>query len=256
MEFKVNIMYEEGYLLTPRCRKLRYRDKKETVFTEIKEVKKEDMELVFYVEDSLESDTEVYAFEGKLWKEVRERGMKTGRTPMENLIHTFEESSIYYCRFDYQTGRRETREDVLKRLQEDCREKLIVDGVLYRQTQEPMYCIYTFGLGHNHAGIGTSLSIVWWYNENISHKAYFSALELEKAREQAIKTALGRGDTDSVEYINNCNVIRVYHPEYVKRNPAKDHGDGDDFINHAQAMISASGSSLDAALLLMTSFVK
>lgn len=83
-----------------------------------------------------------------------------------------------------------------------------------------------------------------------------SALELEKAREQAIKTALGRGDTDSVEYINNCNVIRVYHPEYVKRNPAKDHGDGDDFINHAQAMISASGSSEEAALLLMTSVVK
>lgn len=253
MKFNVNIMYEEGYLQTPRCRKLRYRDKKETVTTEIREVSKSNMELSFYVEDSLEADTEVYAFEGKLWKEVRERGMKTGRTPMENLIHTFEKSSIYYCRYDYQTGRKETKEDILKRLQEDCCEKLIVDGILYRQTQEPMYCIYTFGLGHNHAGIGTSLSVVWWYNENISHKAYFSALELEKAREQAIKTALGRGDTDSVKYIEKCDIIKVYHPEYVTRNPAKDHGDGNEFLNHAEAIISNTDSSTEAAILLMAS---
>ena len=71
MKFNVNIMYEEGYLPTPRCRKLRYRDKKETVTTEIREVSKSNMELSFYVEDSLEADTEVYAFEGKLWNEDR-----------------------------------------------------------------------------------------------------------------------------------------------------------------------------------------
>lgn len=255
MKFDVSILYPEGYLPTPRCRKLRYRDKKEIVSAEIKEIRKEDMELAFRVETS-ESDTNVYAYNSCLWKEAGTRdvwgGEESGKTPLEIMRDCYLKCSTYFykCK-DYYTGEKETREDILKRLEENVSSKLIVDGKLYIQTSEPMYCIYTFGLGHNHAGIGTSLSVVWHYNENISHKAYFSALELEKAREQAIKTALGRGDTDSVKYIKNCDTITVYNPKYVTRNPRKDHGDGNPLLNDMETVISGTYSSGEAALLLM-----
>ena len=124
--------------------------------------------------------------------------------------------------------------------------------MLYRETEEPLYCIYTFGLGHNHAGIGTSLSVVWFYNENISKKAYFSALEFEKAKESAIQTALRRGDTNSIEYIEKSIPIKVYKPELVKRNPQQEHGNENGFLNRVEDMISASDSSTEAALLIMS----
>ena len=258
MKIKINIMYEEGYLPTERCRKLRYRDKKETVLTEIKEMALADMELIFHVKNnSWEPDTDVYAVKGSpvLWAKVRKRGESKDVT-VENLITGLEKTSYYYARRNYKTGRMETRDEVIKRLTEDSEKKLLVDGKLYEQVEEPMYCIYTFGLGHNHGGIGTSLSIVWHYNCNISHRAYFSALELEKAREEAIKTAVMRGDTDSLEYIRNCNTITVYHPEYVTRNPAKNHGDGEEFLNQLKEMVAASDSPCEAALLAMTSVAR
>lgn len=255
MKLEVTIMYPEGYLPTPRCRKLRYRDKKEIVSVEIMEIKKTDMELVFRVK-TFDADTMVYAYNGCLWKESVTKNIWAGeedeRTPLEVMKDCFLRCSSYFYRCkDYYTGENETKEDILKRLEEDVSKKLIVDGKLYIQTSEPMYCIYTFGLGHNHGGIGTSLSVVWCYNENISHKAYFSALELEKAREQAIKTALGRGDTDSVKYIKESNEITVYNPKYVTRNPGKDHGDGNPLLNGMETVISGTDSSSEAALLLL-----
>lgn len=252
MKFDVKIMYSEGYLPTPRCRKLRYRDKKEVISTEIQEASMEDLEKAFSV-SGYDRNVTVYAYQGKLWSEVcQNQHDERNATPLEMKKNAFMNNSYYFGRYDWTKKRIETKEEVLERLREDNSKFLIVNDVLYRQTEEPLYCIYTFGLGHNHAGIGTSLSVVWFYNENISKKAYFSALEFEKAKESAIQTALRRGDTNSIEYIEKSIPIKVYKPELVKRNPQQEHGNENGFLNRVEDMISASDSSTEAALLIMS----
>ena len=54
-------------------------------------------------------------------------------------------------------------------------------------------------------------------------------IRIWKAKESAIQTALRRGDTNSVEYIEKSIPIKVYKPELVKRNPQQEHGNENGF---------------------------
>lgn len=113
-----------------------------------------------------------------------------------------------------------------------------------------MYVINTFGLGHNHGGTG--FFIEYHYNTNISNKNYFSALEREKAIAYGKKVAANRGDTESIEGMGECDIIEVLMPKMVKRNPQKDHGEGNSFLNSLENMISGTDSSTEAGLLAIT----
>ena len=252
MKFDVKIMYSEGYLPTPRCRKLRYRNKNEVISTEIQEASMEDLEKAFFVSE-YDRNVTVYAYQGKLWsEECKNQYGDQNATPLEMKKDEFMHNSYYFGKYDLTKKRIETKEEVLERLREDNSKFLIVNDVLYRETEEPLYCINTFGLGHNHAGIGTSLSVAWFYNTNISKKAYFNALEFEKAKESAIQTALQRGDTNSIKHIEKSIPIKVYKPELVKRNPQQEHENENGFLNRVEDIISASDSSTEAALLIMS----
>ena len=115
---------------------------------------------------------------------------------------------------------------------------------------EPMYCIYTFGLGHNHGG--TALSIDNHYNSNISHTRYFTALQYERALDEAIRIAKRRGDTNYLKYIRSRrNKINVLIPSAVTRDPEKDHGDGDPFQNMLEGITEFADSAFEAGLLAM-----
>jgi hypothetical protein len=48
----------------------------------------------------------------------------------------------------------------------------------------------------------------------------------------------------------DCN-IRVLIPEMVRRNPEKEHGDGDPFMNSLNALTNGAGSVGEAAALVM-----
>ena len=80
------------------------------------------------------------------------------------------------------------------------------------------------------------------YNSNISHTAYFSALDYDKAWAYANLTAARRGDNESVPVRpNGGNVIDVLIPEAVKVEASKQHGNGCEFINDIEGGINAGG---------------
>jgi hypothetical protein len=111
---------------------------------------------------------------------------------------------------------------------------------MFTKEVEPRYVVNTFGMGNNHGGTG--MFIEKGYNSNISHTNYFSALNYDKACQYADEIALQRGDTKSIPVRTNCgNTIEVIINEVVNVNPAKDHGDGDEFINSIESGIRAGG---------------
>jgi len=118
---------------------------------------------------------------------------------------------------------------------------------LWHRREEPMYQINTFGLGHNHSF--TDFSIVNHYNPNIAKKAYFTALQRDEMIEACVQTALKRGDTNSIPSIKSSEkIIEVLIPEMVKRNPNKEHDDGEPFHNMLEELTANSTSVADSAL--------
>lgn len=128
---------------------------------------------------------------------------------------------------------------------------LFIDGMRWKQAKEPRYTIYTFGLGYNHAGIGTSLSVDNHYNPNISKSRYFRIDQEAKALETAIAIALRRGDDKAVSYIKKHTTFDILIPEAIRLNPNKEHGEGDPFINKLEGIIEASPCKEVTGLMIM-----
>lgn len=250
MKIKTNLMYVVAYRPTPRCRKDRYREEYDTVEIELKEVNFEILKPAFKIKDSI-----IYSYNERLWKKATESTVhhpdkNNPRTALEALIYASVTYSSYYASvYDQELGRPCTREDMIAKAERNMDKYLLVNGELYSEISEPLYCIYTFGLGHNHAGIGTSLSIDFHYNPNISKERYFNILQFEEAKKKAIEIAMNRGDTDSLYYISKMNPIEVIDESLVKRQPNMEHGDGNPILNSMEKIIENSSSTTEAALL-------
>lgn len=229
MKIKFQTSYYVGYLPTPRCRKLRYKEEKEYLYGEVLEVPFKNLNLAF---ETFGYDAKkIYLYNEKLWTKATENDIHYGdsdnpMTALEALVYSGITYSTYYARrlYDHKGCNigKETRDDVMKRINKDMSNYIISNGELYQVCSEPMYCIYTFGLGYNHGGIGTFLNIVDYYNSNISKEVYFNALEYDKAQKEALEIAENRGDTNSLYYIKNMKPIKVYDKKFVHRNPKKD----------------------------------
>jgi hypothetical protein len=133
---------------------------------------------------------------------------------------------------------------------------LFIDGMRWVQIDEPRYVIMTFGLGHNHAGIGTSLSTDNGYNPNISNTRYFRIDQYQQAIGTAIEIALNRGDDKSIPYIKDSTTFDILIPEAIRLNPRKEHGQGDSFINKLEAIIEASPCKEIAGLMVIAQTAK
>ena len=251
MKIKTLIRYEESYL-PPRCHKLRYNEREEHVDINLSEVTMTDLQLAF--EDfSYNGAGEIFFYKGKLWRKSSIRDICAGgedehgyHTPLEALAWWNEHGSRYFCcRYPDHDEQYTSRKAMLKKARSDMRGYLLVDGELYQVTTEPRYCIYTFGLGHNHGG--TSLSVDYRYNPNISKFRYFSALQGEAAVSEANRIAQMRGDSKDVGRFKA--EIKVYMPELVKVKPKKQHGDGNALLNTFDEITMAVSDSLVAGLL-------
>lgn len=251
MKIKLWTKYNVGYLPTKRCRKLRYKEQEEYIDFNIKEISKTELEAAF------DTGIMIYSYDNRLWREATERDIhcedeKNPMTALEALIYAGITYSTYFGKcyeYPYDESKVEQRKDVITRAEKDMNNYLIVDDVLYTTTSEPMYCIHTFGLGHNYAGIGTSLSVTNMYNPNISKERYFNALEYDKAVNKALNIALNRGDTDSLKYIKGTLRIKVFNNKYITRNPEHEHGNGNEFINNIESIVDSSKDVTEAALL-------
>lgn len=257
MKVKTWIKYEESYL-PPRCRKLRYRECEEFVEITLPEAKMDSLQLAFE-DNSFFGKGKIYFYRGKLWAQAKLSDPNWAeehsfQNPLDELLWRHEHCSTYF-RFSWDRehhGRETTRDAVIKKARNDLRSHLLVDGVLYDRVAEPHYCIYTFGLGHNHGG--TALSISYGYNINISKDRYFSALQGMEAVAEANRIAQERGDTNNVGKFKLD--IAVFMPNLVKVKPQKQHGKGNSLINVFDTITAAAPDTLTAGLLCIAASIK
>ena len=241
--------YQEAYI-PPRCRKPRYRKIEKTMSVNIREITSTEAPVAMIVTDYETRngefgvcDTPYRWHKNKLFKAYRHQsGSNTGdlRT-IDDVVYDLNQNGYGY---PYDAEEKQRKSDIRKTA--NC--YLIIDGEIYREAGEPRYCIYTFGLGHNHGG--SSFSIDEHYNSNISKERYFNALQREEAILVFNKIASERGDTNSVNE-NPVDNIKVLIPEAVKCNPQKQHGNGCGFINSLESMITGSKSKMESGLLVM-----
>ena len=141
----------------------------------------------------------------------------------------------------------DTKKEMIWELQQKANDFIIFDKKCWEECGEPMYVVQTFGLGHNHGGTG--LSIEQHYNPNIGKRNYFNALHRQDAIDYANEVAKRRGDTKDIGRFGNHEDIIALMPEAVTRQPEKDHGDGDPFLNSLEAITETADSAADAGLL-------
>lgn len=252
MKIKTWIKYEESYI-PPRCRKPRYNECEEYVPINLPETTMNDLLLAFE-DNSYGGVGKIFLYKGKLWAKASIRDVCGGgedehgyHSPLDALRWWSEHGSAYFrSEFDRELrGEDTSREAVLRQAKKDMRHYLLVDGELYRRTTEPRYCIYTFGLGHNHGG--TALSVDYSYNPNISKSRYFSALQGAEAVAEANLVAKERGDTNNVgKFVAK---IKVFAPGLVMVKPSTQHGTGNPILNTFDEISSSAPDVLTAGLL-------
>ena len=249
-KFPVEITYSEAFLPSPRHRKLRYREKEETLTLNIRTVPKEDTQLAFTLSDyghTCQHQNEIIFYKGKLynrcWRHLTNEERAIGLDGYA-ILNT-DQFDREFCCWDKQAHPDETREHVIRRLRAKAREYLFINGEVWETCGEPRYVIITFGLGHNHGG--SALFVENYYNKNISKTRYFSALDGEKAVEEFNRVASARGDTESVGQYST--MIEVHMPECVKLNPRKQHGNGEPFHNMLEQITENASSPAEAGLL-------
>lgn len=276
MLFDIIFWYTEKYLPNKRCRKLRERKVNANTEIEIKELSGMEFPVAFIVHDyqSVYDNArsyndfdgngdfkmfaeEIRTYNKKLYKVVRiTYGSAISGNYYEPLSYI--KDNIGECAPYWKGGEDFSEESIVKESNRNVQEVIfkeraesyiIYDGKVWVECGEPMYNIITFGLGHNHGGTG--FFIQYFYNSNIGKNNYFNALERKQAIEYGKKVASNRGDTDSIEGMGDRDIIEVLMPEMVKRNPQKEHGDGDSFINSLKSMIEGTDSVCEAGLLAM-----
>lgn len=273
MLIEISYWSTEKYLPTKRHRKLRECRVQRSCPVEIKELAESEFPVAFIVHDykSVYKDAKSYfdfngtgdyqmfaeeirTYGGKLYQPVRithGAAISLHFETLDYIKREIEGKKPYWIGGEGFTANSIVKEDDT----EDCRKSIqakagrytIFDGKVWELCGEPMYVINTFGLGHNHGG--TAFFIVNCYNPNISSKNYFNALEREQAVAYGKKIAANRGDTKSIEGIGKHCWIEVLMPEMAHRNPQKDHGEGDPFMNSLESLISNSDSVVEAGFL-------
>lgn len=249
MKIKTLIEYDEGYLPTPRHRKLRYNRIEEFVYDNLAETTMENLKLAFE-DNSYDGEGKIYLFRKKLWRKARVRDICCDdegkfKTPLEAFIYWRAISSEFFPR-EWRDGEHPDKKKMLKAVRNETKTFLLVDGELYTQTTEPRYVVMTFGLGHNHGG--TALMVTHHYNPNIRKTAYFNALQGDEAIAYANEKANTRGDTNDVGTFEKQIVVHL--PELVKVKPNKQHGNGNKLLNTMEEIIESSDSPAEAGLLV------
>jgi hypothetical protein len=200
---------ERGVLLTPRHRKPQSVERETNVSIDIVSVTADDAPVGLTVDDDTYvgpsgDPVEFRVFEGELYSKTKSR-----LKPEDQWKTVLGEPSWYDTK--YQDCN--TEDEVRASAQAVADEFLYIDGHLWRKTKEPVYRVITFGLGGNHGG-GTSLYIDLYGvsaedDGRPASENYFPADQHAEAIAYAKKVAESRGDTKSLEAIENVSAIGV-----------------------------------------------
>lgn len=268
----IHFTYSEGYLPTPRCRKLRYRDASGEASSEVTLLTEPDkdapiafrfpewrltqaMGKEYYGDEKDRVLKEIRLFNGKLYERDHNGNHFCHGQGWYNLDRFARHFRDFQRRYSYELGK---CPDTLEEYQEAIRlhaESVILmrhgenEIGVWTECGEPRYVYNTFGLGHNHGGTG--LFIEQYYNSNVPNTHYFNALERDRAIEAAIDAAVRRGDDQSIGGIRACEEIEVLIPDAVQVRPMRDHGEGDKFQNLLNGLTECADSSVEAGLLVL-----
>ena len=274
---EIRFTYKEGYLPTPRCRKLRFRDAEGCTSAQVVLLTEPDVDAPvafrftdarlteamghdYWSADGYRVIKEVRLFNGKLYeRDHRGNHYAHGRGwyNAKDFVRDFQK---FHSGYSHELGRyTESYDDFLAAI------KIHAESVIFMahtageigvwiECGEPRYVYNLFGLGHNHGGTG--LFVEQDYNSNIPNTHYFNALDREKAVQAAVTAALRRGDDQSVESIRMCENIEVLLPEAVKVDPETQHGSGDEFINTLNRLTESADSAEEAGILAFAYAVK
>lgn len=216
-------IYEEGYI-PPRCKNTRYRETEAICKIYLTCITPDEAPTAFLVKDG-KSIIDCRYFKDNVYVRVKassRRAHAEGWWDFEELKARIEiENTRGAIRIG--SGYEHNIENCRKYIHNKYSDYLIIDNYgdmeVWVKTGEPRYVVMTFGLGNNHGS--TNYFVEFGYNENLSKKAYFNALQHEEAKKFALKIAWGRGDTESVPRIKEGPVIDVWIPEAVKIKPNK-----------------------------------
>ena len=261
MEVKVKYGYIERYLPTPRCRKYRERDAEKECVASIKEVPFDKLKPAFDVEKHMWDpgmhieENRLYAYKDCLWTLSRYSRYHAQKSwyDLTPCTPEFLSRQLVPSHFEIKGFQSDT-DKIEAFIQQKADKFLIVDGQLYEKANEPMYAIFTFGLGGNHAS--TALMIEDSYNPNMPSSRYFAANQREEVIAKAKEIALARGDTVSIQSIEEALTIHVHSDKYVKENPQEWHLEGDAFLNKLEKITETAKDPLIAGLLTICETAK
>ena len=275
MKFNIEFFRTEKFFPTKRHRKERLREVRDNVEVDIQELVPDDFPVAFIIDDycsvfdTPEYDNnkteykrfqrEIRTHNGELYMAVRISYGAAISTQYEPLSYIEDKLRDWYTRFSWYEKEEsnefseksiivsDNKEERIAEIEVNAKRYVICDNIVWERTNEPMYLINTFGLGHNHGGTG--FFIDFWYNPNISKNNYFNALQREEAIAYGKEVATRRGDTESVDRIGEYDNIIVLMPELVKRNPQEEHGDGCSFLNMLNSLTESADSVGEAGAL-------
>lgn len=262
VEYHAEFRFEEEYI-PPRCRKPRFRETQSQTVVKIPVVEAAEAPVAMYHMDGLASCGTRHRKEYRLYnRNLYEREKILEHADDGSLYRTMQTVSNLKAAIGKSFLSREPRdeqwhpvhtlEEAKAAIQREYAKYLFIKiggrTQVWVLTGEPRYCIYTFGLGHNHGGIGTSLDIENQFNKNIGKDRYFDALHYKEAKAEAMRIAKCRGDTNSFKYIRKAEEIKVLIPEAVTVN-TEDAGEGNPFINKLNAITEVGSDALTTGLL-------
>lgn len=212
MKQYISFSYNEEYLPTPRCKKLRVREVQSSTSVNIRECSKEDAPLVMVVKSFKCEDCEIRVFKGKLYRNAQWRDIKRTDYPLEqnetvntiNWQYTIWGHDYYNdCRWSGEVGDATSKAKIKKQ----AGKYLIIGNMVFERTTEPIYVITCFGCNDS-AGM-----FVEYADKNSKQMSSYSALEREECH-AALTDILSYSSNkyDGSEFYN----IKVLDPSYVK----------------------------------------
>ena len=212
MKQYIGFSFNEEYLPTPRCKKLRVREVQSSTSVNIRECSKEDAPLVMVVKSFKCEDCEIRVFKGKLYRNVQWRNIKKTDYPLEqnatvktmNWQHAIWGNKYYNdCRWSGEVGDATSK----AKMKKQAGKYLIIGDMVFERTTEPIYVITCFGCNDS-AGM-----FVEYANKDSKHMLSYSALEREECHTALLFIhSYCRNKYDDSEFYN----IKVLDPSYVK----------------------------------------
>ena len=217
MKQYISFSYNEEYLPTPRCKKLRVREVKSSTSVNIRECSKEDAPVVMVVKSYDCEECEIRVFKGKLYRNAQWRDIKRTDYPLEQneTVNTMDwQHAIwghdYYndCRWSGEIGDATSKAKIKKK----AGKYLIIGDMVFMRTTEPIYNITCFGCNDS-AGM-----FVEYADKDSTYCSNYSALQREECHEE-LKRILSycRNKYDNSDSYD----IKVLALEYVKFKRAK-----------------------------------